>query len=199
MIPVPAFGFLGSEGVVEALCYYREHRTQRPINLIHYHLSVRLVLPEGSKRTRSDWSLILKYEGLQCFKDSEDWLAPLVIHFEHIQYGGFDRDCERVLFVVDYLKGRALSWYTGHIVLVTDNAMLWTFEEVVISLYNRLVHPSAMEDTCQDLEQVEYTPAKGVQGVYDEMLMHACNMAETPDNHTLVKSFLNTLPSDWWK
>jgi len=56
-----------------------------------------------------------------------------------------------------------------------------------------------MEDARQDLEQVEYTPVKGVQGVYDEMLMHARNMVETPDNHTLVKSFLNALPADWRK
>ena len=56
-----------------------------------------------------------------------------------------------------------------------------------------------MEDAHQDLEQVEYMPEKGVQGVYDEMLMHACNMSETPDNHTLVKLFLTALPSDWRK
>jgi len=179
MIPVPAFGFLGSEGVAEALCYHREHRTQRLINFIHYHLSVRLVLPDGL--------LVPKYERSQCFKDLEDWLALLVIHFECIQYGGFDRDCECVLFIADYLKSRALSWYTDHIVLVTDNSMLWTFEEVVISLYDRFVYPSAVEDARQDLKQVEYTPAKGVQGVYDEMLMNTCNMAETSDNHTLVK------------
>ena len=199
MIPIPAFGFLGSEGVTEALRYHREHRTQRLINLIHYHLAVRLVLPDGLKTTRSDGLSIPKYEESQHFKDLEDWLALLVIHFECIQYGGLDRDRECVLFVADYLRGRALSWYTDHIVLVTDNAMLWTFEEVVISLYDRFVHPSAMEDARQDLEQVEYTPAKGVQGVYDKMLTHARNMAETPDNHTLVKSFLNALPADWWK
>jgi len=199
MIPVPAFGFLDSEGVAETLRYHREHRTQRLINLIHYHLAVRLVLPDGSKMTRSDGSSIPKYEGSQRFKDLEDWLALLVIHFERIQYGGLDRDHKSVLFVADYLRGRALSWYMDHIVLVTDNAMLWTFEEVVIGLYDRFVHPSAMEDARQDLEQVEYTPAKGVQGVYDEMLTHAHNMAETPDNHTLVKSFLNALPADWRK
>jgi len=118
MIPIPAFGFLGLEGVAEALRYHREHRTQRLINLIHYHLSVRLVLPDVSKTTCSDRSLIPKYEGLQCFKDLEDWLAPLVIHFEHIQYGGFDRDHKCMLFIADYLKGRVLSWYTDHIVLV---------------------------------------------------------------------------------
>jgi len=199
MIPIPAFGFLGSEGVAEALHYHRKHRTQRLINLIHYHLSVRLVLSDGSKMTRSDGLSIPKYEGSQHFKNLEDWLALLVIHFERSQYGGFDRDRECVLFIADYLKGRVLSWYTDHIVLVADNAMLWTFEEVVIGLYDQFVHPSAMEDARQDLEQVEYTPVKGVQGVYDEMLTHACNMAETPDNHMLVKLFLNVLPSDWQK
>jgi len=199
MIPVPTFGFLGSEGIAETLSYHWEHRTQRLINLIHIHLSVRLVLPEGSKITHSDRSSILKYEGSQCFKDLEDWLALMVIHFEHIQYGSFDRDCEHVLFVADYLKDRALSWYTDHIIMVTDNIMLWIFEEVVIRLYDQFMHPSAMEDACQDLEQVEYMPEKGVQGVYDEMLMDAHNMSETSDNHILVKSFLTALPLDWRK
>ena len=136
MIPVPAFGFLGSEGIAKALCYHRERRTQRLINLIHIHLSVRLVLPEGSKITDSDRLSISKYEESQRFKDLEDWLALLVIHFEHIQYGSFDRDRKHVLFVADYLKGRALSWYTDYIIMVIDNAMLWTFEEVVIRLYD---------------------------------------------------------------
>ena len=171
MISISVFGFLDLEGVVEMLRYYREHRTQRLINLIHYYLSVKLVLSEGSKTTCSDGSPISKYKGSQHFKDLEDWLALLVIHFECIQYGGFDRDHKHVLFVADYLKNRALSWYTDHIVLVTDNAMLWTFREVVIGLYDQFVHPSAMEDAHQDLKQVEYTPVKGVQEVYDEMLI----------------------------
>jgi len=149
--------------------------------------------------TYSDGSSIPKYEGSQCFKDLEDWLALLVTHFECIQYGGFDRDGEHILFIADYLKCRALSWYTDHIIMVTDNAMLWTFEEVVIGLYNQFMHPSVMEDAHQDLEQVEYMPEKGVQGVYNKMLMHAHNMSETPDNHTLVKSFLTALPLDWRK
>jgi len=146
-----------------------------------------------------DESSIPKYEGSQRFKDLEDWLALLVIQFECIQYGSFDRDHKHVLFVADYLKDRALSWYTDHIIIVTDDAMLWTFEEVVIRLYDQFVHPSAMEDAHQDLEQVEYMPEKEVQGVYDEMLMHACNMSETPDNHTLVKLFLTVLLLDWRK
>ena len=135
VIPEPAFNRLGSEGIAEALHDHREHNIVRLSNLIHYHLLVRLVLPEGSKMTRSDGSSIPKYEGSQCFKDLEDWLTLLVIHFECIQYGGLDRDCERLLFVADFLKGRALSWYTEHVVLVTDNATHWTFEEVVIGLY----------------------------------------------------------------
>ena len=104
-----------------------------------------------------------------------------------------------MLHVADHLAGRALAWYTEHVILARGHTMPWTFEEVIIGLYDRFVHPSAMEDARQDLEQVVYTPAKGVQGVFDEMLSHARNMAETPDNHTLVKSFLNALPSGWQK
>ena len=62
------------------------------------------------------------------------------------------------------------------------------FEEVLIGLYDRFAHPSAMEDAWTELEQVEYNPAKRVQRVYDKMQVHARNMAEPPDNHTLVKS-----------
>ena len=51
-----------------------------------------------------------------------------------------------------------------------------------------------MEDAQAELEQVEYNSTKGVQGVYDEMQSHARNMAEPPDNHTMVKAFLAAFP-----
>ena len=198
-IPEPAYHFLGSQGIAAALNFHREGKVERLKNLIHKHLSVRIVLPKGAKMNWSDGSSVSKYKGSQRFKDLEDWLALLVIHLERTQYGGTNRDRERVLVVADFLRGQALSWYTDHVILATVNEESWTFEEVVIGLYDRFVHPSAMEDARMEMEQVEYDPTKGVQGVYDEMRAHARNMAEPPDNHTLVKSFLAALPGAWRK
>ena len=143
MILNPAYHLLESEEVEAALHYYRERRVEILQNLIHKHLLMRLDLPAGSKMSHSDGFSVSKYEGSQRFKDLEDWLALLVIYIEHTQYNSRDRDHEHVLMTTEFIKGQALLWYMEHVILATTNDETWSFEEIIVGLYDHFAHLSA--------------------------------------------------------
>jgi hypothetical protein len=59
-----------------------------------------------------------KYTGGAKFSDLENWLANLVVLFEAEQYGGDDRDRERVLHVPQFIEGEAKRWFNRHVLHV---------------------------------------------------------------------------------
>ena len=70
----------------------------------------------------------------------------------------------------------------------------WTFEEVIIGLFNRFVLPMVMQDTSEAFFNTKYTSDKGVQGFYDEIMDHAQNMADYPHHHMVRDVFVRGLP-----
>jgi hypothetical protein len=181
---------------MEAVEHHRDHMHERLLQLIREHVSVRLNLPEGTKPRRADHSSVGKYEGASKFGDLEKWLTDLVVLFEVSMYGGQDRDKERVLSTLEFLDGEARKWYHRHVVSVRRSRLHWTFEEVIIGLYDRFVQPSTMQDARKDFKDATYSTATGIQGYYDILMDHAQNMVIYPDDYQVMEKFLSGIPDD---
>jgi hypothetical protein len=73
--------------------------------------------------------------------------------------------------------------------------MVWMFEEVIIGLYNRFIHPLTMQDVRNTFSMTQYTEEMGIQGFYDTLMDHTQNMAVYPDTYQIVVTFLQKIPS----
>ncbi|KAF5381784.1 hypothetical protein D9615_005370, partial [Tricholomella constricta] len=177
-----------------------QHRDSMHVRLkalLEEQLGTRLQLPEGSKLRRSDASkTITPYAGGTKFSDLERWLTDVCVHLAACQYGGDERDRERVLVVPEFLRGEAKTWYQRHVVHVNRRQRHWTFEDVILGLYDRFVQPSTMQDAREDFYDATYNESIGVQGFYDELMDHAQNMAVFPDEYTVRDTFLEGIPKD---
>ncbi|KAF5366917.1 hypothetical protein D9615_010716 [Tricholomella constricta] len=184
-------------GVAEAVEQHRDSMHVHLKALLEEQLGTRLQLSEGSKLRRSDASkTITPYAGGTKFSDLERWLTDVCVHLAACQYGGDERDRERVLVVPEFLRGEAKTWYQRHVVHVNRRQRHWTFEDVILGLYDRFVQPSTMQDAREDFYDATYNESIGVQGFYDELMDHAQNMAVFPDKYTVRDTFLEGIPKD---
>jgi len=84
--------------------------------------------------------------------------------------------------------GEAQKWYHRHVVNVHYACLHWTFEKVIIGLYDQSVQPSTMQDTCKEFLSTVYNSATGIQGYYDILMDHAQNMVIYPDEYQVMES-----------
>jgi len=169
---------------------------ERLLQLIQEHVSVHLSIPEGTKIWQVEHSSVGKYEGSSKFSDLKKWLTDLVILFEVSMYGGEDHDKERVLSTLEFLDSEAQKWYHRHVMNVHCTCLCWTFEEVIMGLYDRFVQLSTMQDACKKLLSASYNTTSGIQGYYDILMDHAQNMVIYPDDYQIIERFLNGILDD---
>jgi len=105
-------------------------------------------------------------------------------------YGGEDQDREHVLCTLQFLDSEAKRWFQHHVVSIKQEKLSWTFEEVILGLYDRFVHPSTMQDAQEEFLCARYKAKMGVQGFYDNIMDHAQNMAVHPDEYQIIEVFL---------
>ncbi|KAF5378467.1 hypothetical protein D9615_007023 [Tricholomella constricta] len=193
----------GSQSIADGIhAAGEQHKTklhERLHQLIHERLAVRLSLPDGMKSRRADSKSVGTYSGSAKFGELEEWLASLVVMLAVSQFGGAERDQERVLITSEFLDGEARKWYNRHVIHVNREKQSWTFEDIILGLYDRFVLPSTMQDARNDFNAVTYSASKGIQGLYDDLVDHAMNMAARTDDWTFLEKFLKTLPRDMRK
>jgi hypothetical protein len=181
-------------GILEATENHRAILHEQLSSLIRQHLTICLKIPQGTKMRKTDSDSIGTFSGSARFRDLESWLTDLVIMLEAEQYGGPDRDRECCLQLLSFLSGEAKKWYHQHTVSINRRQLSWTFEEIILGLYDRFIHPSTMQDAHKAFFVAKYTSDKGVQGFYDTLLDHAHNMAVYPDDYLIVETFLKGIP-----
>jgi hypothetical protein len=167
--------------------------------LIQQHLAIHLQNPQGSKVRKMDGEFIGMYSGSAKFGDLESWLTNLAVMLEVEQYGGPKRDHERCLQLLGFLSSKAKKWYHRHMVSINHRQLKWSFEEIILGLYDRFVHPSTVQDVCKAFLEAKYTSEQAVQGFYDTLLDHASNMAVYPDDYFIVETFLKGIPEFLWE
>lgn len=183
-------------GLAEVSENYRDMMMNRLIELIRQHLSARIKLPEGTKLRRMDGKSVGLYMGGKTFSELEEWLTNLVLYLQASQYGGPERDGECVLAVAEFLGPNPKRWYNRKVHSVRRTQLTWTFEEVIVAMYTRYVHPSSMQDARVAFEATRYNPAEGVQAFYETLQDHAENMRTYPDEYSMMDAFLKGIPSE---
>jgi hypothetical protein len=113
-----------------------------------------------------------------------------------IQYGGDDQDMEHTICVSEFLAGEAKKWYARHVVHVNHTQLHWTFEDMIIGLYDQFTHPTIMQEVREAYTNTKYSHQLGIQGFYDTLIDHAQNMSVYPDAYNIMDTFLRGLPKD---
>ncbi|KAK0223798.1 hypothetical protein IW262DRAFT_1458858 [Armillaria fumosa] len=160
------------------------------------HLRVCLHLPEGVKALRLDSKNVSPYAGSSSVAEFWTWLKSLVIYLEASQLGGLDRDRERKLLVEPVLTGAAKKWYHNHVIEV-DEYSNWNFISVVIGLYDRFIHDSAMQEARSKFDRATFVDGGGTAEGYRDLLQTLVrDMTRKPDDYTITQRFVMGLPPD---
>src|SRR5277367_1031736 len=182
-------------GMAEAIIQHQNEMEDRLSKLIYESLGTRLSLPEGFKMSQKiESGTINKYTGSAKFADLENWLSATVYRMAVRQLGGRELDRVRVMLLMEHPDGEAKKWFIRHVTGVNRAKLDWSFEEVILALYNRFVHASTMQDAREGFRKAKYSPATGVQGFYDTLMDHAQSMAVYPDEYSILEAFLEGIP-----
>ena len=60
----------------------------------------------------------------------------ICINYVMAHLGREDREQEKVLLLMEYLSEWALKWYLQHVLHVNRTQEYWTFEDVILRLYD---------------------------------------------------------------
>jgi hypothetical protein len=148
------------------------------------------------KIRRADHTSVGKYKGSAHFSELENWVTNLVVMLEAIQYGGDDRDRERLLCIPEFLTDEAKKWFNRHVIHTNRTQPDWKFEQVITGLYDRFVHATTMQEARDTYATARYTSQLGIQGFYDTLIDHAQNMSVYPDAYNIMDTFLKGIPSE---
>ena len=116
------------------------------------------------------------------------------VNYAMAQLGGEEREQEKVLSLMEYLSELALKWYLQHVLHVSRTQEYWTFEDVILGLYNQFVQPSNMQDVRDMFCKIAYIVEEGVQGFYEALLDEDQNLAVFLNEFTIQEQFLKGSP-----
>jgi len=105
---------------------------------------------------RADLSSVGQYHRSPKFSDLENWLINLGILLEAIQYGGANYDRECMLCIPEFLTSEAKRWYACHVVHVNHSQLSWTFEDVIVGLYDCFTHLTTMQEAQDTYAAAKY-------------------------------------------
>ena len=84
------------------------------------------------------------YGGEENIEAFEGWLGNILRWFSINRYCGPDCDEDRVVCTAMFLKDAASTWYGDNVDNGSHQNHEWSFEEVVIGLYDCFIHQGAL-------------------------------------------------------
>ncbi|KAF5334140.1 hypothetical protein D9611_015019 [Ephemerocybe angulata] len=123
------------------------------------------------------------------------WLMEFVRYLASNWMTGDDSDPIRVAELERAIGGKALDWYTDHVLRDRmEGEDLWSFEDIVIALYDQFVHPRLADEQEADYSAVEFSEEKGIEDFYLELKSKARNLIEPPRRIDMCRRFFDGLP-----
>jgi len=167
------------------------------MDIIQDALGTALTFPDGYKPPMKGENT-KKYSGSPKYSELEVWLVMLVHRYALQQLGGGNANTDRVrlLSLLEYLDGMALTWFNNHVLNSKRTVVYWTFCDAITALYLRFVHPSTMHEARESFRSVKYTHELGIQGYFDLLVEHGMNMVVFPDQQTILDEFLKGIPQE---
>ena len=69
-----------------------------------------------------------------------------------------------MLSTLEFLEDVAQEWYHHYVISVCHAKLNWTFEEVILGLYDCFVQLSTMQEACKEFLSATYNATTGIQG-----------------------------------
>ncbi|SJL16375.1 uncharacterized protein ARMOST_19897 [Armillaria ostoyae] len=178
---------------LEVKARHTERKFQQIIEFIRQHLEQKLYIPDGTKGARLEVKSMKKYDGEASREILWEWLRSVVFAYCTSQLGGPDRDEERVLTLDLLLVGKAKTWFQQRV--SKPGAPKPLFMEVIIDLYARFVHDSALQDACDAFKAARWDEGDNtVQGWQDTLQQLIDDMDAPPDDYSIKDKFMLGLP-----
>ena len=95
-----------------------------------------------------------------------------------------------------FLKDAALMWYSDNVDGGSHRNHEWSFEEVVMGLYDCFIHQGALRSASDAFQSTTYIPEEGVIAFYHRMTWYATQMVRPPDRYTFKRQLIMRLPKD---
>ena len=173
---------------------YRDICHQQIIQLLDERLGTQLKLPDGMKPNKSDGRKPYIYSGEPSLGRFMDWLTSLVQWLYAHQFGGPGMDETRCAVLDGYLDKEAKKWYHRKVVLPNRTQRHWNFLMIILALFDRFIQPTTLREAIEVYERTAYNPRRGVQGLSDDLEEAATNMVEPPDDYSMKRKFMNSIP-----
>ncbi|KAJ7178508.1 hypothetical protein C8R43DRAFT_942168 [Mycena crocata] len=110
--------------------------------------------------------------------------------------GGKENDHKRVLTHGFYLVGAAKDWYENQVVGMYRMRRKWTYQQLVIGLFDRFIDTSCIQKATDSFWTARYSPEIWVQGFYHELMTAARRMVKRPDSYTFKTQFMSQMSAD---
>jgi hypothetical protein len=137
------------------------------------------------------------YEGEDNFEWMDSWLQGLLRYFKIHRLTGAGKDRDRVLVTGTSLSGKAERWFSHEVECPTRITRDWTFESVVIGLFQAFITTATAQQAMERYMQVRFSRDEGVMGFHRDLLTWAGRLAQYPDPYSFKRRLLNGLPDEY--
>ncbi|KAI1782239.1 hypothetical protein LXA43DRAFT_906385 [Ganoderma leucocontextum] len=122
------------------------------------------------------------------------WLNGYLTYCRRLNITGPENEDGRLDLLTQILKDEAATWLYNTVLSPGRQRADWTFEEVIIALYQRFVVTDAFRQAEVKFSEVKYDPKKGALGLSEELNQWASQMLEHPSAKVLRDKFIACLP-----
>ncbi|KAK1219918.1 hypothetical protein PQX77_017342 [Marasmius sp. AFHP31] len=92
------------------------------------------------------------------------------------------------------LGDKALQWYDDEVASPHRTRTHWTFEDVIIGIFDHCVQMSTVQEAATQFDNVQYDPKKGIKDYYNTLCRWAGQITNIPDKFTFKRQFVKGLP-----
>ncbi|KAJ8087820.1 hypothetical protein PM082_006670 [Marasmius tenuissimus] len=167
---------------------------------IHHKYRTQIREQVGSAITSVDGLKSIKiseptpYDGKADVEVFDTWLLNILRWIIINKMSGPDMEHIRVQVTGMLLTGKALIWYNDEVAGAHRFRTQWTFEDVVIGLFDHCVQSSTIHEAADKFDAVTYDPKVGIREYYNTLTRWAYRMLTFPDKFTFKRRFVDGLP-----
>ena len=122
------------------------------------------------------------------------WLNGYLTYCRRLNITGLENEGGRVDLLAQVLKDKAEQWLYNHVQSPGRQREIWTFEDIIIALYQRFVITDLFRQAEVNFHNVKWDEKKGPQGVAKDLNWWASQMLEHPSKKILRDKFISCLP-----
>ncbi|KAF9260493.1 hypothetical protein L218DRAFT_946791 [Marasmius fiardii PR-910] len=94
------------------------------------------------------------------------------------------------------LSDKGARWFDDEVASPHRTREDWTFEDIVIGIFDHCVQTSTVHQSSRKFDKVKYEPSKGIKDYYNTLVRWGSRMTNPPDKYTFKRQFVNGLPKD---